>query len=156
MLAASALLKNSKLPSTLFAYSRIGIVGLIIWVAGFSLVFMGLREWVFADLFISLGLVLWVVNLAWICQQRFSFVFVKLSQLGQWSYYIFLTHGIFIFIDWKLGEKLAVENNIQIPRLVTLGGLIIGTWLTSWLVMKFDQSRFPKLIIKQTFARFLT
>lgn len=151
MLAASALLKNPKLLSTLFAYSRIGIVGFIIWIAGFSLVFIGLREWIFADLFISLGLVLWVVNLAWICQQKFSFLFVKLSQIGQWSYYIFLTHGAFIFLQWQLEGQ-----NIHIALPVMLGGIVFGTWITSWLVMKFDQSGFPKLIVKQTFAKLLS
>ena len=163
MLGASVLVQNNQKFHNTFINYRMGITGVFIWLAGCALVYVGLWGWVFADFIIALGLILWFVNLGWIFQQRFSFLFLKLSQVGKWSYYIFITHSSFLYLWWELkGElvkaKLVVENNLLsylIIKVFMLGFMIIGTWVTSWLLMKFDKSRLPKIIIQQTIARFL-
>lgn len=158
MLGAIALVENEqKVSSILFSY-RTAIAGVFIWLAGYTLVFVGLWEWVFCDFIIALGLVLWVINLAWICQQKFTFLFLKLSQLGIWSYYVFLTHGIVLRLSKEIEATLVGDNvspNLSIIEVSMLGFLIAGTWAASWLLMKFDKSRFPKLIIQNSVAKVL-
>lgn len=156
MLGGSILVQNSQKFHNIFVNSWMGIVGVFIWLAGYALVFVGLWGWIFADFIISLGLILWVVNLALLVQQRFSFFFVKLSQLDSWSYYIFLSHSTFLYLSWEIEANLAVDKNfLTITKISLLGFSIIGTWVASWLLMKFDKSRFPKLIIQKTIARFV-
>lgn len=156
MLGASILIQNPQKFHNIFVNYKMALVGVLIWLAGYALVFMGFIQWIFADFFIALGLVLWVVNLAWIFQQRLSFLFLKMSQLGSWSYYIFLTHSTFLFLSWEIEAHLVVDNNLlTIIKIALVGLIIIGTWLASWLIMKFDKSRFPKLIIQKSIAIFL-
>jgi peptidoglycan/LPS O-acetylase OafA/YrhL len=159
MLGASLLVQNTQKFHNIFLNYRIGLVGVLIWLAGCSLIFTGLWGWIFADFLIALGLIIWIVNLAGIFQQRFSFLFRKISQLGIWSYYIFLSHGAFIYFSDKVQEKLDVSQSSIISLLICkislLGFIAVGTWGTSWLLMKFDNSKFPKLIVQKTIGRFL-
>ncbi len=157
MIGARLLIKNQQKFYNTFINYKMGIAGLLIWLAGYALVFAGLWEWVFADFFITLGLVLWLVNLARIFQQSFSFLFAKVSQLGIWSYYIFLTHHTFLYLFWEIQEKLVIDNNnlLIIIKLSLLGFSIIATGIASWLLMKFDKSRFSKLLIQKSITRFL-
>lgn len=157
MIGARLLIKNQQNFYNTFINYKMGIAGLLIWLSGYALVFAGLWEWVFADFFITLGLVLWLVNLARIFQRSFSFLFAKVSQLGIWSYYIFLTHHTFLYLLGEIQEKLVIDNNnlLIIIKLSLLGFSIIATGIASWLLMKFDKSRFSKLIIQKSIARFL-
>jgi hypothetical protein len=157
MLGASLLVQNSQKFHNIFLNYRIGLVGVLIWVAGCSLIFTGLWGWIFADFLIALGLILWIVNLAGIFQQRFSFLFRKISQLGIWSYYIFLSHGIFVYLFLERQPTLiGGANSLSLSflkKILALVILIILTWGYSWVLIKFDQSKFPKLIIQKTIAR---
>jgi peptidoglycan/LPS O-acetylase OafA/YrhL len=157
MLGASLLVQNSQKFHNIFLNYRIGLVGVLIWLAGCSLIFTGLWGWIFADFLIALGLILWIVNLAGIFQQRFSFLFRKISQLGIWSYYIFLSHGIFVYLFLERQPTLiGGANSLSLSflkKILALVILIILTWGYSWVLIKFDQSKFPKLIIQKTIAR---
>lgn len=158
MLGAVALVKNEQKVSNILVSYRAAIIGVFIWLSGYSLVFVGFRGWVFCDFIIALGLVIWVVNLAWICKQKLTFLFLKLSQIGVWSYYIFLTHGIVLRLSKEIEATLvsySVSTGSPIINVPMLGFLITGTWVASWLLMKFDKSRFPKLIIQNSVAKVL-
>ena len=158
MLAAVALVENEQNFNNTFVNYRMGITGVFIWLAGYALVFVGLCGWVFGDFVISLGLVLWLVNLAWLCQQILPFLFLKVSKLGSWSYYIFLTHVLILHLLEDIAAKLVTDNILprsSLLKIAILGFMIIGTWVASWLLMKFDKSKFPQIITQQTIARFL-
>ena len=154
MIGASLFIKHSH---TSFINYRMGVAGVLIWLSGYALVFAGLWGWIFADFLITLGLVLWVVNLARICYHRFPWLFLKLSQIGVWSYYIFLTHHTFLYLSGEIKAQLTVDNNlvIIIQLFFLLGLSMIGTAIASWLLIKFDKSRFSRLIIQNSVARFL-
>lgn len=158
MLGAIAIVQNEQKFNKVFVNYQMGIIGVFIWLAGCALVFVGLWGWVFSDFIIALGLVLWFINLAWLFQQRFTFLFLKLSQIGSWSYYIFLTHIIILHLLEDIAAKLVTDNilpNSSIIKIFILGFMIIGTWVASWLLMKFDKSRFPQLIIQKSIAKIL-
>lgn len=159
MLGAIALFQNERKVSNILINYRIGLAGAFIWLSGYTLVFIGLWEWIFCDFIIALGLVLWVINLAWICQQKFTFLFLKLSHLGVWSYYIFLTHGIVLRLLKETEVALLMDDILPgLPIIATvfvLGFLIGGTWVASWSLMKFDKSRFPQLIIQNSVMKVL-
>jgi len=59
-----------------FVNYQMGIIGVFIWLAGCAL-FVGLWGVGFSDFIIALGLVLWFINLAWLFQQRFTFLFLN-------------------------------------------------------------------------------
>lgn len=159
MLGAIAIVQNEQKTSNMLINYRTGLTGAFIWLAGYALVFMGLWEWIFCDFVIALGIVLWVINLAWICQQKFTFLFLKVSQLGIWSYYIFLTHGIVLRVLNEAETSFFIDNVLPdssiIITLFALGFLIVGTWVASWLLMKFDKSKFPKLVIQNSITKVL-
>ena len=158
MLAAVALVQNEQKFNNIFVNYRMGITGVVIWLAGYALVFVGLWGWVFGDFVISLGLVLWLVNLAWLCQQILPFLFLKVSELGSWSYYIFLTHVLILHFLEDIAAKLVTDNILprsSLIKIAILGFMIIGTWVASWLLMKFDKSKFPQIITQKTIGRFL-
>ncbi|MBD1921406.1 acyltransferase [Microcoleus sp. FACHB-831] len=156
MIGAILLAKNPQKFTNIFLDCRMGLTGVFIWLAGYCLVYVGLWGWIFADFIISLGLVLWVVNLAWIFQQRWGFLFITLSQLGIWSYYIFLTHDIFVYVYWESLPAIGLDIDSlswSTNNIVRLGFIMFGTWATSCLLLKFDKSRLPHLMIKNSLTR---
>lgn len=80
----------------------VGVAGLLICIAGDILLHVGLWGWVFSDFVIAVGLILFVINLAFVAQQRLLPLFRGLSKLGDLSYYIYLCHYlVFFFITTK-------------------------------------------------------
>lgn len=158
MLGAKILVQNSQKFHDTFINYRLGLVGVFIWIAGYTLVFTRLWTWIFADLIIAIGIVLAVVNLAWIFQNRFTFLFIKLGQIGAYSYYIFLTHGVFIYLFFERQPIVVVYSKSLylsfFKELFMFLLLISATGVSSWLLMKFDKSKFPKLIVQKTIGRF--
>ncbi len=157
MLGAVFLVQNHQKFNNIFSVTVL-ILSIFTWLAGNALIYVGLWGWIFSDFIIALSLILWVVNLAWIFQQRFPFFFLKLSQIGRWSYYIFLTHYLFIYMFNETALKIIGEpilHSFSITKISMLGFTIIGTWIASWLLMQFDRTRFPELIIKKSIAKFL-
>lgn len=158
ILGAIALFQNEQKFGKIFVNYQMSIIGVFIWLAGCALVFVGLWGWVFGDFIIALGLILWFINLAWLFQQRFTFLFLKLSQLGRYSYYIFLTHILILHLCENIAIKLVADNilpELTNIKIIILVFMIIGTWVANWLLIKFDKSRFPQLIIQRSVARFL-
>ncbi len=129
----------------------------MVCLAGNALIYQGFWGWVFADFVIIVGIILWFVNLGSLLQKKLPVLFSKMSQLGVWSYYIFLTHYLLVFITQKMDESLIplVNNSsigIKVVRVSLFGAIIIGTWIASRILERFDRSQFSDLIIKQTFA----
>ncbi len=133
----------------------VGIAGVGVWLSGNALLYVGLWGWVVADFVIALGLGLWTLNLAWVCQQRFAAGFSRLSQLGVWSYSIFLTHYLFRWLFEETLGKPFHDSQSWAAKTLMLSFMVLGTLSTSWLVRQFDKSRWPQWLVHQILARLL-
>ncbi|MDQ3711046.1 MAG: acyltransferase [Acidobacteriota bacterium] len=78
--------------------SLTALVGLALWLVGNALLYVGLWGWIFADYFIAIGFTLVIIHLARLALSRFNRGFRTVSKLGSVSYYVFLTHLIFMFM----------------------------------------------------------
>lgn len=161
MIGAVLLVENNQSFNKIFSNLVIKL-GLVIWIIGYALVYIGLWGWAFASFLIALGLTLWIINLALFFQQHSFYSFIKISQLGSWSYYIFLTHSVFIHITefqvFANVESTLVNNNLPgflLFKGFMFGAIVFGTAIASWLVMQFDRSKLPKVIISKTIAQLL-
>jgi len=162
MMAAVLLVKSRHNFNKIFSNSVV-ILSVATWLIGSTLVYSNLLGWVFASFFIALGLTLWTINLALVCQKKLPFFFSMLSKIGNLSYYIFLTHSIFIYIlDFNvfnnIAENIAKTSMISflLFRMFSLVAIITATAISSWLLMQFDNSKFSKLLLKKVLPQYLT
>jgi peptidoglycan/LPS O-acetylase OafA/YrhL len=164
MVSAIALTHNNRAFHKILFNIRSGTLGFLIWLIGNALLYLGFWGWVFADFAIALGLTLWFVNLASFCQKKLPLVFHKFTQLGVWSYYIFLAHFpfVYLFILYLPDKASNVLNLFSTNWWMALGlnaclvGItLLGTWITCQMLQRFDRSKFSNLLIQQTFARFI-
>lgn len=141
MIGAFAMQQNTEKFKRLLLSRWATLVGLVLWLGGSALLIVGRWSWAFADLLIAAGLVLWLINLARLVQDVFPRLFKKMSSLGVWSYYLFLTHLLFgyahanLYVLWA-GSKVIVV----LMLLLTLVAMIAS----SWLLMRLDRSGLPK------------
>ncbi|BAZ20556.1 acyltransferase 3 [Kalymmatonema gypsitolerans NIES-4073] len=160
MVAAVGLVRNPSIFHKVLLNPWMGVLGFLIWLAGNALIYQGFWGWVFADFVIALGIILWFVNLGSLLQKKLPAFFSKMSQLGVWSYYIFLTHYLLVFITQKMDAPLTslFDNSpigIKVLRVSLFGAIIVGTWITSRILERFDRSQFSDLLIQKTFAKLL-
>lgn len=159
MIGAVLLFDNEEKFKKIFSISMV-VVSVIIWLTGYYLVYIGLWGWAFANFFIALGLTLCTVNIACFFQQTFPSIFINISQLGRSSYYVFLTHSIVIYIsEFKIFmniEKNLIDTNLSgflLFKLVLFAAILVVTATLSWLLMQFDNSKLPKIIINKTIGQ---
>ncbi|CAN5867612.1 hypothetical protein BH18ACI4_BH18ACI4_12270 [soil metagenome] len=151
MVAAFALQWNSAKFKLLLLSRWATFVGVVLWLGGNAMLLVGRWSWVFADLFIAAGLVLWLINLAKLAQGVFPRVFKKMSRLGEWSYYVFLTHLLFgyahanLYVLWA-GSLVMV----MLMLLLTLVAIIAS----SWLLLRLDCSGLPQQVFRWVAAAF--
>lgn len=129
-----------------------GWLGLVLWLGAQALLYVGLWGWIFADFAIALGLIVWLLNLANFCRRSLFPIFQRLTWIGVWSYYIYLTHQPFtrIFPQFQ-GVLLAGRSSIWlelIETLVLLALTLACVAMSSGLAMKFDQSEFPDKMMR--------
>ena len=151
IVAAFALVENSQKLNKQLLNSYMGWLGLLVWLAGQLLLVIGLWGWIFADFVIGLGLILWLLNLAFFLHRRAPNLFQKVSWLGTWSYYIFLTHQPFTRVFRGIEIKL-LENDSSFEiffSFILFGLFLTSVGIASWLAKKFDQSKFPQLIVQK-------
>ena len=116
--------------------SRMAFLALTLWLGGNALLYAGLWGWIFADYFIAIGFTLVIIHLARSVLPRFQRVFKVISNLGRLSYYIFLTHLIFMFMlafsypYWGKAPLLALPL-----ALLTVAGIAV----TSFLLKRLDK-----------------
>ncbi len=123
-----------------------GLVGVLIWLLGQVLLYVGLWGWIFADFVIATGLVLWTLNFAYLLQRTIPSLFRAMTFLGVWSYYLYLVHqpfvrglrGVALIIT---GDDISGLTDI-LTNAAFLGLAAILTAIASFLLMKFDQSKF--------------
>jgi peptidoglycan/LPS O-acetylase OafA/YrhL len=157
MLAAMLFFQNRQSVQSVTLNIWAGVLGFLIWIAGNALLYTGFWGWVFADFVIAIGLTLWVINLAALCFRAFPVLFKKLSQLGIWSYYIFLCHFVFIYLfvldlPERISGNLTPDFYGEVHGLImvfAIAASLVGTWLTCGLLKKLDQSKLPELLIGQ-------
>lgn len=161
IIGAAFLVDNKHFFNKIFS-PAIFLSGVFIWATGYALVYIGLQGWIFASFFIAIGVTIWTVNLAWFCQQNFPYLFSKVSYLGKWSYYIFLAHSMFIYIfDFRVFtniEASLLNRNLFmffIVKILVFSGILVGTSISSWLLIQFDNSRFSKLIVQKSIVSLL-
>jgi hypothetical protein len=134
-----------------------GLFGLVIWLGGQGLLYIGLWGWIFSDFVIALGLILWMVNLAAWAQQHHRQLFQILSTLGIWSYYIYLIHHPFTRLGPQLVNQFSRSSWSWVSaRLLTVAIFILMMLIVSALsrlLMQFDGSRWPEWMINQLFDR---
>lgn len=154
MIGALVFVKNQKKFNKIILNIWLVIPGLCIWLAGNHLLHVGLWGWVFADFVIAIGLILLVVNLALVFQQKFSWLFLGLSKLGIFSYYIYLTHFLVLLFTIKMNKFTVGANslNLLIIKLLIFGFTIIATGIASWGLMRFEKSKFAKQIVQKLIA----
>ncbi len=145
MVGAFALERNrAKLEGRLLGW-RGALCGGALWLCGNFLLLTGRWAWAFADLIIAAGLVLWLVGLARLVRGVLPGVFKKVSSLGVWSYYVFLTHLLFgyayanLYTLWAGSVVLAVST-----LLLTLAAAVASCWL----LRRLDRSGLPKRIFR--------
>ncbi|OUL21190.1 hypothetical protein BV372_32065 [Nostoc sp. T09] len=155
IVGAILFMKNQKKFEKLILNNLVGVLGLFIWIAGNILLSVGLWGWVFSDFVIALGLILFVINLAFLIQKRLSPLFSILSKLGILSYYIYLSHYLVLVFFTTEINKLATKANLLnslIIKVLILGFTIIVTGIASWMLMRFDRSKFAKEIVQKLIA----
>ncbi|MGB3536485.1 MAG: acyltransferase family protein [Microcoleaceae cyanobacterium] len=134
-----------------------GLLGLVVWFCGQGLLYVGLWGWVFSDFVIAFGLILWMINLAVIVQQRYLQLFKILSTIGIWSYYIYLIHHPFTRLGPQLVNQISNSEAGLTSDILLTGAIFILMMLTvsvfSWLLMQFDGSKWPEWMINQLFDR---
>ncbi|BAY42677.1 acyltransferase 3 [Scytonema sp. HK-05] len=160
MVAAVGLVRNSSIFHKVLLNPWMGVLGFLIWLAGNALIYQGFWGWVFADFVIAVGIILWFLNLGSFLQKKLPAFFSKMSQLGVWSYYIFLTHYLLVFITQKMDAPLTplFDNSaigIKVLRVSLFGAILVGTWISSRILERFDRSQFSDLMIQKTFAKVL-
>lgn len=114
------------------------LAGFFIWTTGYICVFIDRIGWIFSDFLIALGLILLVVNLARFFQLYLPFLFKKISQLGIWSYYIYLVHKIFIGLFLRL---ILNSSNVLLGHVMMLLLLVFFTWVASLFLKWIDGSK---------------
>lgn len=152
VVAAFAIVQNSQRLNKILLNSYMVLMGMLIWLAGQALLYVGLWGWIFADFVIALGLILLMLNLADFFQKTAPSLFQLVTWLGIWSYYIYLTHQPFTRVFRGIEIKLLTADANIFSGLVslTLFGLTIASvYIASWLVMKFDRSRVPELVTQR-------
>jgi peptidoglycan/LPS O-acetylase OafA/YrhL len=143
----AAFYQPKKLHQLLFG-KYIGWIGFILWLGAQSLMYVGLWGWIFADFAISLGLIVWLLNLANFCRRSLFPVFQGFTWIGVWSYYIYLTHQPFtrIFPQFQ-GVLLEGRSSValeSVETLVLLTLMLACVGVSSWLAMQFDRSEYPE------------
>jgi peptidoglycan/LPS O-acetylase OafA/YrhL len=149
MILAVALFKDRNRVNKRLLNFPMGLVGVLIWLVGQGLLYVGLWGWIFSDFFIALGLILWTFNLAYLLQKISASVFYAMTFLGTWSYYIYLVHqpftrgarGIVLLVidpDDLVSDVLA--------NVLCLGLAVICTVIASFLLMKFNKSPLADLM----------
>jgi peptidoglycan/LPS O-acetylase OafA/YrhL len=145
MLLAVALINDRSKANQRLLNLPMGVTGAVIWLVGQALMYVGLWGWIFSDFFITLGLILWTLNLAGFLQKISPTVFRTMTFLGMWSYYIYLVHQPFtrgargvalMFVDPDAGMLVEIFAN-----LLCLGLAAGCTAIASFLLMRFDTSR---------------
>lgn len=153
MVAGLALVKNRQKFHNIILNPYTGWLGLIIWLAGQALLYIGLWGWIFTDFVITLGMILWVVNLADFTQKKIPLLFQTLTGIGVWSYYIYLTHQPFTRLFPRLERYLTQENtsftSLIILEVLFFAAMIISVYFASDLARKFDQSPMPDRMMDQ-------
>lgn len=128
-----------------------GFIGFGFWLASQTLMYVGLWGWIFADCAISLGLIVWLLNFARFCQTQSTRIFQIVTTLGIWSYYIYLTHHPLARFFPRKYEILVPEDSSVVVRFLVLSALFAATIACiagmSWLLAKFDRSRYPQLMM---------
>lgn len=155
ILVAFLFVKDKRVVNKAILNSYSGLVGLLIWLAGQTLIYAGLWGWIFGDFIIAIGLVLWTINLAYFCQKKVGLLFRCITEIGIWSYYVYLTHMPIVRLLQRFGRKFLSSNistdiaHYLIIQLSLLTGMIVLTYIASKFVRDFDRSRFPDLIINR-------
>ncbi len=154
MVAAFGLIRNRQLTNRWLLNPYTGLAGILIWLAGQALLYVGLWGWVLADFVIALGLTLWTLNLAYVSQKWLPKLFAALTFIGVWSYYIYLIHQPFtrgarllasLFTEFDIGLFGDILLHMAFLGLATLLTLIF-----SWPLITVDRSKW----VDTLFARF--
>ncbi len=147
MVGAFALRKNSAKFERLLLSRWSALGGVALWLCGNALLYVGRWAWIFADILIAAGLIVWLVNLAKLVQSFIPKLFRGVSRLGVWSYYIFLTHLLFGYAHANLYTLWAGS----VPLVVLMLALtLVAIIAASWLLLCFDRSSLPKLIFRRS------
>jgi peptidoglycan/LPS O-acetylase OafA/YrhL len=150
--AAFSFVENRQRVNKFIFSAHTGIIGLVIWLAGQLLIYVGLWGWIFSDFVIAFGLILWSLNLAHFCQKSLGYIFQCMTTIGIWSYYIYLTHEpiLRLFQKFITRKFLTPDTNIISFIFIHVGVLTItiaSVYVACRLVRNFDESKFPELII---------
>ncbi|MDY6939579.1 MAG: acyltransferase [Cyanobacteriota bacterium] len=133
-----------------------GYLGFAIWLGSQGLMYAGLWGWIFADFAMSLGLIVWLLNVAHFWQKKSNFVFSSVTTLGIWSYYIYLTHHPFARLFPQVRDLLTPAESSTPVRLAIFGA-VFGVTLAciaamSWLLAQFDRSNLPETMMNVVVA----
>ena len=153
IVAGLAFANNSNLVNQIVINFYIGWLGVVIWLVGQALLYVGLWGWIFTDFVIALGMILRMINLANFSQKKIPLLFQSLTGIGIWSYYIYLSHQPFTRLFPELERYIIFQNPNGVThiiiQLILLGATIACAYLASDLLRRFDQSAFPAKIIDQ-------
>ncbi|NJR57489.1 MAG: acyltransferase [Cyanobacteria bacterium CRU_2_1] len=153
MVVAFGLIQNHQRMNRLLLNPYMGLVGLLIWLSGQALLYVGLWGWVFADFVIAAGLTLWTLNLAYLLQKAVPSLFRAITFLGIWSYYIYLVHQPFVR-GLRGVEMIVTDGDVSLLTNVLANVLFLGfaailTGIASVFLMKFDQSKFADVMFSR-------
>lgn len=138
-------------------------IGTGIWLVGNQLTCAGTSGWIVSDFTIALGLMTLIINLAYIFEKNFLSIFKKVSWLGILSFYPFLVHEfLMVRIFPRMGDHLDPSFTLNagllgtiLFELLILVLVVLATALLSWLLLLFDKSALPELVLSRTLSKFL-
>lgn len=122
--------------------------GVLIWLLGNAALTIEPWGWIFSDFLIGLGLILWLLNLAHLGQQKLPRITGWFSKLGDVSYYVYLVHYPLIYLSTiYLSERIGVQLNLFFANswlsfglgCFVLGVNVAAIWICSHWVQKFDR-----------------
>jgi peptidoglycan/LPS O-acetylase OafA/YrhL len=127
------------------------LAGLLIWLGGNALLYVGLWGWIMADALIALGLTLTLLNLAALTRHALRRLFRGVEACGRWSQALFLTHLMVMYVYAVSYPRIAGGSPWLTALLLVLTALAIGA--ACWLLRRFERSRWPGRIIRVTIGK---
>lgn len=153
MIAAELYVRDRQRFSRALLNPWAALAGMLLWLVGNALLYAGLWGWVVADVAIGLGLSVALLNLAALSQRALARVFAAISACGRWSHYLFLSHLLVMYVHVTGVSYVAPQSLALNLVLLLLTATMIG--VACWLLRRFDQSRWPRMMIEQTLGRLL-
>lgn len=133
-----------------------GLIGIVVWATGQALLYLGLWGWIFADFVIAIGLILFILNIAYFFQRTIPIFFKIMSWLGIWSYYVYLSHEP-ILLFYRQVENMLASNHQLLKNeyiLLMFGLSVLSVCIASFSLVKLEKRKFFEPVFQKALKIF--